>query len=370
MNVSELLRARNLPDFPSRDKMVQLIQENEYGYMPDLDYQITFSDPVSVNKRFCDSTVEYSRVTATVTTRYGSHTFPVNRMLHTDGTVNPFFIHISFSPNVPNIGHPAEEIADNGFDVLSFNYTDVASDDGDFTNGLPKIFMPNGQQSDSDCGKIMFWAWAAMRIMDYAQTLPQLDQTQSAVIGHSRLGKTALLTGMLDERIRYVFSNNSGGSGAALARGNSGVPGQLNCNAADIFNFEQDFTTGETIRDILKNFPYWFCKNYQKYAVSNTPTDFDQHFLVASIAPRYVYVASASKDLWADPVSEFLCAAAASKHYEAMGLTGLVHNNTLPQPEEYFHEGRIGYHMRKGPHFHSRHDWARYMAFIRKHQFD
>ena len=103
---------------------------------------------------------------------------------------------------------------------------------------------------------------------------------------------------------------------------------------------------------------------------NNYPDDFDQHFMVASIAPRYAYVGSGSTDLWADPVSEFLSAAAGSERYEQMGLTGLVHKDKLPEPDEYFHEGHVGYHMRKGPHFLSRHDWAKYMAFIRKHQFD
>ena len=370
MNVAGHLRSRNLPNFLEREKMIALLLENEFGYMPELNYEVTISDPISVNGRYCDSTVAHSYVHMTVTTQYGSHTFPIQRILHKDGTVNPFFIHISFSGNIPNVGHPAEEIADNGFDVLSFNYTDVASDNNDFSNGLPKIFMPNGREKDTDCGKIMFWAWAAMRVMDYAQTLPQLDLKQSAVIGHSRLGKTALVTGMLDERFRYVFSNNSGGSGAALARGNSGVAGQIEYNKTNIFDFEQDFTTGETIRDVLKNFPFWFCKNYQKYAVTNTPEGFDQHFLPASIAPRFVYIASASTDVWADPVSEFLCAASASEIYEKMDLPGLVHNNALPKPNDYFHDGRIGYHLRKGAHFLSRHDWMHYMNFIRKHLND
>lgn len=370
MNVKALLQSRQLPQLLSREEMVAQLLENEYGYMPELDYTVQVSDPISADARYCNCTVEHSYVNITVTTQYGSHTFPLQRILHVDGSVNPFFIHISFSPNIPNKGHPAEEIAENGFDVLSFCYQDVTSDNGDFTNGLPKLFMPEGRQKDTDCGKILFWAWAAMRVMDYALTLPQLDHTQAAVIGHSRLGKTALVTGMLDTRIRYVFSNDSGCSGASLARGNSGIPGQLTYNEKDIYDFVQDFTTGETVRDVLKNFPFWFCKNYQKYAVSNVPENFDQHYLVASIAPRFAYVASASKDAWADPVSEFLSAAAASGAYEKMGLPGLVHDNRLPNPEEFFHEGRIGYHLREGAHFLSRHDWAKYMDFIRKHRFD
>ena len=370
MTVSEMIKSRNLPDFLSRDEMIEKLLTNEYGYMPELEYEITVSDPVRVTNRYCNSTVEQSRVDMTVTTKYGSHTFPIHRMLHTDGTVNPFFVFLSFSSMIPNRSYPAEEVADLGVDVLMINYTDIATDNGDFTNGIPSIFIPEGRQNDTDCGKIMYWSWAAQRVMDYAQTLPMLDHSQAAVVGHSRLGKTALLTGVLDERFRYVFSNCSGGSGSALSRGNSGLADFTDWNPEDPFNFEHNYKTGETIRDILRNFPYWFCGNYQKCMKDNYPEDFDQHFLVASVAPRYAYVASGSTDKWADPVSEFLSAVAGSAYYEKLGLTGLVHQEKLPEPDERFQEGMVGYHMRKGPHFFSRHDWNNYIAFIRKHQFD
>lgn len=368
--IADLIKNRQLPEFRSRSEMIDMLLKNEYGYFPDLEYEISVSDPVYVEKRYCGGNVAYSYVNMTVTTKYGSHTFPIRRVLHTDGSVNPFFVLLAFDSDVPNRSYPTEEVADWGFDVLTINYNEIATDNGDFNNGLPKIFLPGGPQSDTDCGKLMYWAWAACRVLDYAMTLPCLDHAQSAVLGHSRLGKTALLAGMLDQRFRYVFSNNSGASGAALARGNSGIPYIASLNNADLYDYEEQWDTGETVRDILKHFPYWFCKNYHKYTVTNIPEGFDQHYLLATIAPRYVYVGSGSMDLWADPVSEFLCAAAVSEYYEKLGLTGLVHNDKLPEPDEQFHEGMVGYHMRKGPHFLSRHDWARYTAFIRRHQFD
>jgi len=370
MSIADIIKSRQLPACLNREEMIDLLLKNEYGYMPDIPYEISVSEPVRIEARYCNRTVEHSRVNMTVTTEFGSHTFPIYRVLHTDGTVNPFFVFLSFNSNVPNRSYPTEEVADYNFDVLMINYQEIATDNGDFTNGLPKIFMPNGRQSGTDCGKIMFWAWAASRVLDYAQTLPSLDKGQAAVIGHSRLGKTALLAGVLDERFRYVFSNDSGCSGAALARGNSGHSRFENWDINNPFDYQEVYTLGETIRDVIKNFPYWFCDNYRNYMKNNYPDDFDQHFMVASIAPRYAYVGSGSTDLWADPVSEFLSAAAGSERYEQMGLTGLVHKDKLPEPDEYFHEGHVGYHMRKGPHFLSRHDWAKYMAFIRKHQFD
>ena len=94
---------------------------------------------------------------------------------------------------------------------------------------------------------------------------------------------------------------------------------------------------------------------------------FDQHFLVAGIAPRLVYVASASQDEWADPVSEYLCSVEASKVYEKLGMTGLVHPDRLPEVGEFFHEGSIGYHLRYGAHYLGRFDWNRYMDYFEKH---
>jgi len=368
--ITEMVKDRQLPAFRSREEMVDLLLKNEYGYFPDIPYEVSVSEPVNVEKRYCDSKVTYSRVNMTITTEFGSHTFPIRRVLHTDGSVNPFFVLLAFDSNVPNRSYPTEEIADGNFDVLTINYQEIASDSDDFNNGLPKIFLPGGRKAPTDCGKLMYWAWAASRVLDYAMTLPCLDHSQAAVIGHSRLGKTALLAGMLDERFRYVISNGSGCSGAALSRGNSGIPYIKTLSTENLYDYEPEWKTGETIRDVLKQFPFWFCENYQKYVIDCYPADFDQHYLLATIAPRYVYVGSGSSDLWADPTSEFLNTVAVSEYYKKLGLPGLVHKDRLPEPEEPYHEGMVGYHMRKGPHFLSRHDWQKYMAYIRKHQFD
>ena len=255
----------------------------------------------------------------------------------------------NFSPDVPDKYLPAEEIVDNGFAVLSVCYQDVTTDDGDFANGLAALVTPEDAQGDltkrapSAPGKIAMWAWANMRVLDYAATKNMLDMNNAAVIGHSRLGKTALLTGALDERFRFVIANNSGCSGDALSRGNK----------------------GEQIADIVSQnrFHYWFCKNFFKYAECGY-APFDQHQLLAALAPRNVLIGAANEDAWADPVSQYLSAVAASPAWKAFGKEGLVSPDRLPEVGDIFNNGRISYHLRAGTHYLSRHDWKIYLDVL------
>jgi hypothetical protein len=180
--------------------------------------------------------------------------------------------------------------------------------------------------------------------MDFIQTLEEVDKARIAVVGHSRLGKTALWCAAQDERFIMGISNESGCSGAAISRGKK----------------------GERIRDIVKTFPYWFCENYKEYVDNEENMPFDQHFLISAIAPRYVYVSSAIGDEWADPESEFLSCVAASDVYELFGVKGLVTEDRLPEVGTKLHEGRIGYHLRGGTHYLSRYDWQGFMEFMRR----
>ena len=360
MNIHERLKARQLPPLRSREEMVNWLMEHEYGYKPEIPYEITVSEPEVLESRYCAGLVEYSQVNMTVTTAYGSHTFPIQRMLYNDGQLRPVIICLNFFPTVPNQYYPAEEVAESGVNVLHVCYKDVISDDDDFTNGLAGIFLPNGQCDKNTCGKITLWAWTASRVLDYACGIPGLDVTQAAVMGHSRLGKTALVAGMLDQRFRYVYSNDSGCSGASLSRGSLGQTGAIGPYGGK----------GESIDYILQFAKRWFCHNYTAYTDTNMSDEFDQHYLLATIAPRFVYVASADMDDWADPDSEFLSCLAASPAYEKLGLKGLVCGENLPAAPDAFHEGRIGYHRRHGKHFLSRYDWNQFIAFMKQHRDD
>lgn len=329
----------------SHDEIVDLLLREEYGYLPPAPDKLSV-EVVEEDKYFYSGKTVLYKLKFTVQIKGAEFSFPVNYNLPISDKPLPCFVFINFRDCVPDKYLPSEEISDHGHAVMSFCYTDVTSDDDDFTNGLAGLIYPDGKRGDSDCGKIGLWAWAAMRVMDYAKTLPELDGGRISVVGHSRLGKTALLTGALDHRFYCAFSNDSGCSGAAIAREN----------------------TGERISVICNAFPCWFCKNYLKYADNEDSMPFDQHFLLAANAPHRVYVASASEDSWACPPNEYRSCIEASEYYKSLGLTGFVTDKALPEIGDRFHDGHIGYHLREGRHRLSRHDWLGFIAYLDKHK--
>ena len=315
-----------------------------FGYLPPRPEKISFETEENIIPKFCAGKAVCHKVTVNTVINGKEFSFPFLATLPTDEEKHPFFVHINFRDLNPDRYMPTEELVDNGFAVLSVWYNDITTDDGDFTNGLAGVLFENGKRNDTDCGKIAMWAWAAQRILDYAETLPdKLDLSRSVVCGHSRLGKTALFAGATDERFAFSYSNDSGCSGAAIARGTA--PG------------------GERVADICRNFPFWFCENYKKYCNNEYNMPFDQHYLVASIAPRKVLIGSASEDKWADPLSEMLCCVASSPAF----VNGFKYEDRPPQIDDKFFDGDIGYHMRKGLHYFSREDWLRLIEFVNLH---
>ncbi|MBE7030023.1 MAG: alpha/beta hydrolase [Ruminococcaceae bacterium] len=352
MKFASILEARKLPTIwdgtgvwaKRRAELMELIQREEYGFLPPKPDSISF-EMVSEDTGFCAGKAILRKVVIHMVLGGEGFSFPMYATLPQKDGAHPFFVHINFGAEVPHKFLPIEEISDNGFAVLSFCHKDVTDDANEFESGLAGVLYGGKERNEHDCGKIAMWAWAAQRVMDYAQGLPCLDMANAAVIGHSRLGKAALLAGAMDERFAVVISNNSGCSGAALSRGKK----------------------GERIDDICRSFPYWFCPNYQKYRNKEDTLPFDQHMLVAAVAPRTVYVSSAAEDDWADPVGEFLSAYAASGVYDFLGKQGLKDLQRMPVAGEWLHEGDVGYHLRPGKHYLGRADWNYYMQYIKRH---
>ena len=338
--LQEMLEKLDLPALRSREEMFAMLEEQEYGKIPPKPENLRFTvEKEEAIPKFCAGKAICSRILMECTLGGKEYSFPFHITIPTKEGKFPFFVMPNFRPEIPDRHQPTEEIVDRGFAILSFCYKDVTSDDGDFSNGLAGVLYPDGiRHNPTDCGKISMWAWAAMRLMDYAQTRPELDLARGTVCGHSRLGKTALWTAANDPRFFAAYSNDSGCSGASIARE----------------------TVGETIEAIVRRFPYWFCENYWKYCNNESSMPFDQHWLIALCAKQKVLIGSASKDQWADPKNEFLACVAASPAFEK----GFVCEDRLTGDDETFMEGDLAYQIRPGLHYFSRTDWNRLCDFV------
>ena len=336
-----------------RAELRDIFCENEYGWRPVERPDTLAFELAEPDKVMMDGKAIRKRVRVSWKGPLASQSFVFTAFIPVTAKERPApgFILICNRPAAANIDPervkksefwPAEEIVARGYAALAFWNGDVAPDNArsNCTQGVHACWA-KGRTANS-WGALSAWAWGASRVLDWVETEPLLDARHFGVVGHSRGGKTALLAGVTDTRFAMACVNDSGCSGAKLNH--------------------IDLPKSESIARITKVFPHWFCLNYRNFAGKEFEMDFDQHMLVALMAPRAVAIASASKDHWAGQRGEYASALLASPAWELYGKRGLV-SDGFPNPNEARQDGTVSYHLREGVHNLTLHDWNRYMDF-------
>lgn len=236
-----------------------------------------------------------------------------------------------------------EQVVARGYATVTAYYGDLCEDRPEGlaagVAGWAGTGSTEGRAPDA-WGAIGVWAWGLSRAMDYLSSDPEIDASRVAVHGHSRLGKAALWAGAQDARFALVISNDSGAGGAALAKRNF----------------------GENVERLNLAFPHWFARAFRAYNGAEERLPFDSHTLIALMAPRPVYVASAVEDTWADPRGEFLATLHAEPVFALLGRGGLGRSSP-PEVDRPVHGDALAYHVRSGKHDITPYDWAQYLDF-------
>ncbi len=332
-----------------RAQVLELFREHVYGRSPGRPERLQF-EIVEENPRAMDGAATLKRIAVRSAQAGREHRFELTIFLPNGrrGTV-PLFLLLNNRP-VSNVDParteksgfwPAEEMVARGYGIAALQVGDLAPDDKDkYRDGVIAMFDGATPRTGTSWGALAAWAWGASRAMDYFESDDRIDARRVAVVGHSRGGKAALWAGAEDTRFALVVSNESGEGGAALSRRNY----------------------GETIARINEVFPHWFAGNYKAFGGRAAELPVDQHMLLALIAPRGLYVASASEDLWADPRGEFLSLAHASPVFALWGDRAIA-PDAMPPLERPLRTARRGYHVRRGVHNLTPYDWERFADF-------
>lgn len=337
-----------------RPEIINLMSEYIYGIRPSqMSYILTHKIQKEI-KGFGEDYILHQKIKIYI----NDFSFDVYGYMPTDITDKiPAFVYImheyqedrcKLEDNIDCLNVDIREIVRHGYAVFIMPTRPLGLDQDHnvgYNQGIFPIFTPDEKNRKSNSwATISAWSWGSSRVLDYIETLDSIDSKRVIIAGHSRGGKTALWAAATDQRFAGVISNDSGCTGAAMHR--------TKC--------------GEHIKDINKLAPTWFCENYHKYDNNEAMLPCDQHMLIASIAPRFAYIASSTGDSWADPEAERLSCRLAGKAYELYGKSGVILPEEPVKPNTAYHDGTIGYHVKTGEHGITYTAWKYFLDFFDK----
>lgn len=238
---------------------------------------------------------------------------------------------------------PIDEVLARGYGYAIVRYTQIEPDgkpDPTSANVRGLALQPGATPPPDAWGSLSAWAWGASRIVDYFETDPSVDSKRIALIGHSRLGKTAIWAGAQDARFAVVFSSCAGEMGTSLAR--------------------RDY--GETVDDMASGFPWQFAGRFQRYVGHWNELPVDTHFAIALNAPHPVLITAGTQDQWADPRGEFLAEVAAGPVYRLLGRRDLG-TSAFPPPDRPVVSGDLAFNYHTGPHRITAGEWRLFLDF-------
>lgn len=232
---------------------------------------------------------------------------------------------------------PIERYFEAGLGYASFYGSGFVPD----ANGAAQSIMAELEPGPKPTSTLMAWAYgfdAAARILGKD---PRIEETAIAAAGHSRFGKSALMAAAWSDRIATAIAHQSGFAGASSSRS----------------------TTGETLGRMARSYPHWVRPGLGAELEDGLALTLDQHYLLALIAPKPIFLGNGRRDVWSDPNSTYRIAQAADPVYEARGVEGLP-DGTM---RTFDPSAEISYWLRVGGHSVVSEDIDAFIDFMTAH---
>lgn len=234
-----------------------------------------------------------------------------------------------------------EELTKAGWGYATLAPNSVQADHGaGLTSGIIGLTNEGRRRKPEDWGALRAWAWGASRLLDYLETVPEVDARRVGIEGVSRYGKAALVAMAMDQRFAVALVGSSGEGGAKLHRRNF----------------------GEAVENLTAAGEYhWMAGNFLKYGAAEASfgsrnagdIPVDAHQLIALCAPRPVFISYGIPEkgdaLWLDQRGSFLAAVAAGPAWRLYGAKDLG-TATMPAVNEGLLDGALAWRQHDGGH--------------------